>query len=171
MPLPSLLSNSYTRRASHASTCHDAVLHPPPLLAIDAELAPGAETAPNVDAVEYNPRGEPLMRNDVVGALEDADSPSGPGLKLGSASNPGLKAYSSRHCEATALGTSHTPSHITPLRRGNTAGPPFSPAPMALLPPASAHRHQPISPPGKANIVAILRSKSLFKREIDSKKQ
>ena len=165
MPLPSLLSNFYTRRASHASTCHDAVLHPPPLLAIDAELAPGAETAPNVDAVEYNPRGEPLMRNDVV------DSPSGPGLKLGSASNPGLKAYSSRRCEATTLGTSHTPSHITPLRRGNTAGPPFSPAPMALLPPASAHRHQPISPPGKANIVAILRSISLFKREIDSKKQ
>ena len=152
MPLPSLLSNSYTRRASHASTCHDAVLHPPPLLAIDAELAPGAETAPNVDAVEYNPRGEPLMRNDVV------DSPSGPGLKLGSASNPGLN-------EATALGTSHS------LRCGNTAGPPFSPASMALLPPALAHRYQPISPPGKANIVAILRSISLFKREIDSKKQ
>ena len=166
MPLPSLLSNSYTRRASHASTCHDAVLHLPPLLAIDAELAPGAETAPNVDAVEYNPRGEPLMRNDVVGALEDADSPSGPGLKLGIASNPGLKADSFRRCEATALGTSHTPS----LRRGNTAGSPFSPASMALLPPASAHRHQPISPPGKANIVAILRSHSLFKREIDSKK-
>ena len=170
MPLPSLLSNSYTRRASHASTCHDAVLHPPPLLAIDAEFAPGAGTAPNVDAVEYNPRGEPLMRNDVVGALEDADSPSGPGLKLGIASKAS-KAYSFRHCEATTLGTSHTPSHITPLRRGNTAGPPFSPAPMALLPPASVHRHQPISPPGKANIVAILRSISLFKREIDSKKQ
>ena len=33
------------------------------------------------------------------------------------------------------------------------------------LPPASAFRHQPISPPGKSNIVAILR-----KRELDSRK-
>ena len=33
------------------------------------------------------------------------------------------------------------------------------------LPPASAYRHQPISPPGKVNIVAILK-----KRELDSKK-
>ena len=33
------------------------------------------------------------------------------------------------------------------------------------LPPASAHRRQPISPPGKVNIVAILKE-----RELDSKK-
>ena len=88
-----------------------------------------------------------------------------------------LPAAKSLPNNSLVAGSSHTPhnSSIVAPSIYEAKAPPTYSAPMAFLPPASAFppslppasafRHQPISPPGKANIVAILR-----RRELDSKK-
>ena len=88
-----------------------------------------------------------------------------------------LPAAESLPNDSLVAGSSHTPhnSSIVAPSIYEAKAPTTYSAPMASLPPASAFppslppasafRHQPISPPGKANIVAILR-----RRELDSKK-
>ena len=161
------------------------------MLAPDAESSPcslfGLGAVPSPSAAYRTPRAVPLFDNEpapcaefvplmvheVVLPLEVADCllPVAE-VEIASQAVSAAKTLPNN----SAAGSSHTqhPTHMV-LGIPNQANAHHSPDSMAhlpptsayrpALPPASAHRRQPISPPGKANIVAILKE-----RELDSKK-
>ena len=151
------------------------------MLAPDAESSPcslfGLGAVPSPSAAYRTPRAVPLFDNEPAPCAEfvplmvhEVVPPLDcllPVAEVEIVSQAAKTLPSNR-----AAGSSHTqhPTHMVLGVPNN-----HSPASMAhlpptsayrpALPPASAHRRQPISPPGKANIVAILKE-----RELDSKK-
>ena len=94
------------------------------------------------------------------GAELASDACSHPCALLGLDSVPPASAET-----AEDVACSITPSRGAPTNETTPRGKEFVSLFPSSLPPASAFRRQPVSPPGKSNIVAILR-----KRELNSRK-
>ena len=168
-------ASEYAPLADKVPSFDTADLSPCLLLGTEVELTsqpvpaarslPRAILAPGIPEVKAPGSPAPMAFLPPASAFQPSLPPeSAPCFPAPMALLPHASGYQPLPPPASVLSSPAPMALLTPASAYQPSIPPAS-AYQPSLPPASAYRHQPISPPGKVNIVAILK-----KRELDSKK-